>query len=227
MLLPFYPCLKLRNGFQRNTEMTSVRFAELCSPLPTLIQLIGHVTVLLRPAVRGLGWVTWTRTVAEKRGGGDCRCVCSMSTWDGNEFWEISFLKIGRARGSHLLGNSSLYYETIMCYDYISDKENQCCCQIVSAEVFQHRRSSLCSSWLWLVFVSWLGHWDDSSCGVAHWRMGGEDWGMSSPALACVCTACWSRGQSDSIMVLASQVKLSSSSLPRGLQSSSPYQQGW
>lgn len=96
--------------------------------------------------------------------------VCSMSTWDEDEFWEIFALKIGWVLGSHLLGNLSLYYETITCCDYISDKGNQRCCQIVSAEVFQHRRSSLCSSWLWLVFVTWLGHQDNSSCAIAHWR---------------------------------------------------------
>lgn len=151
MLLPFYSCLKLCNSFQRNTEIITVRFEKLCSPLPTLMR---GVTVPLRPAIQGLDWVIWTRMTTEKHSGGACQCVCSMSTWDGNEFREISLLKIGRAHGSHLLGNLSLYYETIMCYDYISDKGNQHCWQIVSAEVFQHRRSSLCSSWLWLVFVS-------------------------------------------------------------------------
>ena len=186
-----------------------VRLEELCSPLPTLIQLIMHFRVLFRPAIQGLGWVIWTRMTAEKNGGSACQCVCSPSTWDGNEFWEISFLKISRVRGSHLLGNLSLYYETIMCYGYISDKENQRCCQIVSAEVFQHIRSSLCSSWLWLVFVSWLGHWGNSSCAAADWGMGGEDWGTSRPTLACVCRVWWSHRQLEPLMVLASQVKLS------------------
>lgn len=223
MMLPFYSCLKLCNRFQRNTEIIAVRFEELCSLLPTLIQLMEHVVVLLRPAVQGLGWVVGTCIKAEKRGGGNCQCVRSVSTWDGNEFWEISSLKIGRACGSHLLGNSSLCYETIMCYDYISDKGYQWCCQIVSAEVFQHRRSSLCSSWLWLVFVSWLGHWDDSSCAVAHRRMWGEDSGTSSPALACVCTVCWSCGQLESITVLVSQVKFSSSSFPTQIWRSSVF----
>lgn len=118
----------------------------------------------------------------KKHSGGNRQCACSMSTWDGDEFWEILGLKIGWVCGSHLLGNSSLYYETIMCCDYISDKGNQRCCQIVSAEVFQCRRSSLCSSWLWLVFVSWLGQQDNFSCAFAHWRMGSEHWGTGGPA---------------------------------------------
>ena len=80
MLLPFYSCLKLCNRVQRNTEVIAVRSEELCSPFPTLIQLIGHVVVLLRPAIQGLSWVIWTRIKAEKHGGGDCQCVCSMST---------------------------------------------------------------------------------------------------------------------------------------------------
>lgn len=152
-LLPFYSCLKLCNSFQRSTEIIAVRLEELRFPLPTLVRLIRHVMVLLRPAVRGLGWVIWTHIKAEEHCGSSCHCV---STRGGNEFWEISFLKIGRVHGSHLLGNSSLYYETIMCYDYISDKANQRCCQIAAAEVFQHRRSSLCSSWLgWCLWAGW------------------------------------------------------------------------
>lgn len=62
------------------------------SLFPPSIQLIGHVMVPLSPAVQGLGWVIWTCMKAEEHSGGDCHCVCSMSTWDGNEFWEISFL---------------------------------------------------------------------------------------------------------------------------------------
>lgn len=128
-LLPFYSCLKLRNSFQRSTEIIAVRMEELHFSLPTPIRLIRCVTVLLRPAVQGLGCVIWTRIKAEEHCGSTCHCVCSVSSRDGNEFWEISFLKIVRVHGSHLLGNSSLYYETIMCCDYISDKGNQRCCQ--------------------------------------------------------------------------------------------------
>lgn len=229
MMLPFYSCLKLCNRFQRNTEMIAVRFEELCSLLPTLIQLIEHVAVLLRPAVRGLGWVIGTRIKAERRGGGNCQCVRSVSTWDGNEFWEISFLKIGRACGSHLLGNSSLCYETIMCYDYISDKGYQCRCQIVSAEVFQHRRSSLCSSWLWCLWAGWgtemippvlllTGEWEvKTQARVARhqhvFALCAEAAGSWSLSLFW-----WVRWSS----VAAACLRRSG-----GLQSSSPYQQRW
>lgn len=65
MPLPFCSCLKLCNSFQRNPEIISVRFAELCSPLPTLMQLIRCITVLLRPAIQGLGWVIWSHITSE------------------------------------------------------------------------------------------------------------------------------------------------------------------
>lgn len=208
-LLPFYSCLKLRNSFHRSTEIIAVRLEELHFSLPTPVRLIRCVTVLLRPAVQGLGCVIWTRIKAEEHCGSTCHCMCSVSSRDGNEFWEISFLKIVRVHGSHLLGNSSLYYETIMCCDYISDKGNQRCCQTVTTEVFQHRRLSLCSSWLGWGQVSWLGHCDDFSCAVGYWRMGGEDWGMSSAALGCVCA------EVVGCHILVSQVQLGSSSLLR------------
>lgn len=114
--------------------------------------------VLLEPAVQELSWVIRTRVKAEEHGGCAGWCVCNMSTCVGNEFLEIPFVKIGRQRGTHLLGNPSLCYEAIMCYDYSSDKGKQSCCQLVSAGVFQHRRSPVCNSILLLVFVDWLGH---------------------------------------------------------------------
>lgn len=206
--------MKLCNSFQRNTEIIAVRFEELCSCFPTLISswaILWCLSSLLPKVWTGLSGPTWrmgSTVVAMSM------CVCSMSTRDGNEFWETSFLKIARARGSHLLGNLPLYYETIMCCDYSSDKGNQRCCQVVSAEVFQHGRTSLCSSWLWLVFMSRLRHWDGSPCAAVHWRMRGEGWGMRAAWLCMSSTVCWSCGQSQSVMALVSQMKLRSSSLP-------------
>lgn len=129
-----------------------------CVPLSPASSRSLCVLVLLVPAVQELSWVIRTRVKAEEHGGCAGWCVCNMSTCVGNEFLEIPFVKIGRQRGTHLLGNPSLCYEAIMCYDYSSDKGKQSCCQLVSAGVFQHRRSPVCNSILLLVFVDWLGH---------------------------------------------------------------------
>lgn len=59
--------------------------------------------------------------------------MCSMSACNGNEFLEISFLEIGGDRGSHLLGNPSLFCGAVLCCGCTSDKGNQSCCKVVSA----------------------------------------------------------------------------------------------
>lgn len=169
--------------------------------------------VVLGPALRSdLGclappddWGTWS--------------VCSMSACNGNEFLEISFLEIGGDRGSHLLGNPSLFCGAVLCCGCTSDKGNQSCCKVVSAKVFQHRRTPICNSVLLLVFVNWLGHWDGLFWAVAHCRRRGENRGMCSPAWASVIAVSWSNGQF--ITALMSQVKISSHSLHRHTQKSS------
>lgn len=80
MLLPFLFMFEIMQQLRKKHRSDQCQVCRAVFPLPALIRLVGHVTALLRPAIRGLGWVIWTRIMAEKHGGGDCRCVCSMST---------------------------------------------------------------------------------------------------------------------------------------------------